>query len=76
VGFAGAPARPSLRAEKRDETRAAEAAARRIADLTRQIRACPDADAVRALWATYAAEWTDELTRVAKDHITQLPTPA
>jgi hypothetical protein len=71
--FAGPPARPSLRLDKKAETDAAEARRRRVADLTRQIRACPDAEAVRALWATYEAEWDDHLTECAKAHIAKLP---
>lgn len=40
--------------------------------LEAQIRACTDADAVRALWAAHEGEWTDDLTATAKDHITTL----
>lgn len=38
-------------------------------DLAIAIRACTSADSVRALWGEFAADWTPELTEVAKAHI-------
>lgn len=44
--------------------------------LADQIAACTTDEAVRALWAAHASEWTDDLTEIAKAHLTKLPTPA
>ena len=65
--------RPSLLLEKRDETRADDNAAREVEQIERMIRACPDANAVRALWADHEKSWTDALTDVARAHIAKLP---
>ena len=40
--------------------------------ITDQIRACTTPDAVRSLWAAHAAEWTPDLTELAKAHIESL----
>ena len=40
--------------------------------LEAQIEACATADDVRALWSKHAAEWSDDLTEVAKNHIASL----
>lgn len=40
--------------------------------LAEQLFACPSPDAVRALWRDHASSWTDELTQLAKRHITAL----
>lgn len=41
--------------------------------LAHRIAKCETADAVRALWVEHAAEWNDDLTTVAKEHIASLP---
>lgn len=50
--------RVSLRLQKRDDNRLADA-----------IRACTDADSVRALWTE---DWTDDLNEVARQHIAEM----
>jgi hypothetical protein len=40
--------------------------------LAEQIFASPNPDGVRALWSANASAWTDELTQLAKQHITAL----
>lgn len=42
--------------------------------LADQIRTCVTADEVRALWRAHAAEWTDGLTALARQHISTLDT--
>lgn len=69
----GATDRFSLRLEKRDAEKAAEADAVKHDRLERMIRTCDDADAVRALWADHETDWTDDLTEVARKHIASLP---
>ena len=64
---------PSLRIEMREEQAATDARTHRVAALEAQIKASPDAETVRALWATNEAEWTPHLTEVAKAHLAQLP---
>lgn len=64
--------RPSLRLEKKDQAKA-EARAASTAD---RIRASIDAsrtpDEVRAVWASWEAEWTDELTKYAGARVADL----
>jgi hypothetical protein len=74
--FTGPPPRPSLRLEKQATTDAAEARAHRVAALEAQIRACTDADMVRAVWESHQGEWDDHLTECAKAHIATLPVVA
>lgn len=41
-------------------------------DLADQIRLAQNRDAVTAIWRAHGAEWTDELTELAKQHIANL----
>lgn len=59
----GETVRPSLRLQKRDAIRDLDES------LVEAIRACADADAVRALWTP---EWSERLNEVAKAHIADL----
>lgn len=65
---------PSLRLEKRDEDREADALTHRLAALEAQILAAPTREAALAVWEANEAIWTPHLTDVAKAHIAQLPT--
>jgi hypothetical protein len=67
---------PSLNAEQKKAEADAKARTLRIAALESQIRACPDADTVRSLWASHSTEWDDHLTEIARQHINSLPAPA
>lgn len=69
----GKPPRPSLRLEKAEVEKAAEASLIDLEQLTRMIHGCDTADQVRALWADNEASWTDDLTQIAKAHIESLP---
>ena len=53
----------------RASEKAAAAAPQTVAD---RIKACKSADDVKAVWVTYASEWSDELTEAAKAHIASL----
>lgn len=64
---------PSLRLEKRDETKAADRAHAEIERIKSLIDNCATADLVRAVWASNEASWTDALTTYAKSRIAALP---
>lgn len=69
----GAPARPSLRLEKLDDTKAVEQAEAEQARIRKLIDNCATADLVREVWASNEASWTDALTEYAKGRIATLP---
>ena len=37
-----------------------------------EIAACTTPDAVRGLWGTYEAVWTDDLTTIARERVAEL----
>lgn len=65
--FTGKPptTRKQAAAAERDERKALE-------QIRKEITACMTADEVRSVWSKHESAWTDDLTDVARSHITAL----
>lgn len=72
----GEAVRPSLRLEKQTAKQRSDFQIARAAAIQAQIKACSDADMVRAVWESHQGEWSDSLTAYAREHIAKLPTVA
>lgn len=64
---------PTSNGEKKAAERGTEAAALRLAKIEKQILASPSREAALSVWQANEDVWTDELTEVARKHITSLP---
>lgn len=58
---------------RRERAAGQQAATDATAPLVAKIHACATAEEVRAVWAAHEHEWSDDLTKTAREHIASLP---